>query len=117
MEDSEHMSHVSATIPWQEGTEEDFKDLHEGLARLRQSGGVTNNDDDDSYSDTSEEDDTDPGDGDPGLRLLWAAQYNKMDIVTELLTSDASLVRYKDSDGYTALHRAAYSHNTAVLSE
>ena len=29
------MAHVSATIPWEEGEEEDFKELREGLEKLR----------------------------------------------------------------------------------
>ena len=29
------MAHVSATVGWQEGKEEDFADLRAGLARLR----------------------------------------------------------------------------------
>ena len=29
------MAHVSATIPWEEGKEEDFKELREGLEKIR----------------------------------------------------------------------------------
>ena len=53
--------------------------------------------------------------GNPGERLLWAAQYNKPDLVRSLLSSDPALVQHADSDGYTALHRAAYSDHYEVL--
>ena len=42
-------------------------------------------------------------------RLLWAAQHNKLNLVREVLSSRPELVHHRDSDGYTALHRAAYS--------
>ena len=134
------MSHVSATIPWQEGTDEDFKELREGLEKMKQDGVVTNTNDDsdsdlDEYGDedipsyhkfalnngdheeeeTSEEDDADPGDENPGERFLWAAQHNHLDIATKLLEKDSTLISYKDSDEYTALHRAAYSHHQKML--
>ena len=115
-ESESRMSHVSATIPWQEGTEEDFKDLHEHLARLQQFGGGRLDDED--SDDTSDEDDEDPGAGaEPGVRLLWAAQHNHLDLVEQILDCDPGLVDYQDTDGYRALHRAAYSHHTEVLSK
>ena len=48
-------------------------------------------------------------------RLLWAAQYNHLDIVTKLLDSDPDLVKFCDDDQYTALHRAAYSHHPHMI--
>ena len=44
------MAHVSAIIPWEEGKEEDFKELREGLEKLRtgQALGKENSDSEDS---------------------------------------------------------------------
>ena len=126
-------SQVSATVPWQEGEEEDFKELREGLEKIRSGAVRVRGDSEDSDSedvpsylrygaaqeeeDDSEDDDddVDPGDDKPGERLLWAAQHNRLDVVSSLLTKDPELVHYKDSDQYTALHRAAYSHHPALL--
>lgn len=117
MEEEAAMSKVSATIPWLEGTEEDFKELREGLERMRQMGITPGHGDSDSEDDTEEESDEDPGDNDPGERLLWAAQHNQLDIATQLLDRDPNLVRYRDTDEYTALHRAAYSHHPVMLGQ
>ena len=133
-------SHVSASVTWQEGKEEDFKELREGLEKMRSgavtvkeaAGGDQSSDSSDSQledlptymkygvneeeeEDSDDDDDVDPGDEKPGERLLWAAQHNRLEVVTSLLTSDPSLVHYTDSDRYTALHRAAYSHHLPVL--
>jgi len=137
-DDMSAMSHVSATIPWQEGTEEDFKELREGLERLKQSGikntivgdssseADSENEDipsyrryavDDEVDETSEDDDdVDPGDANPGLRLLWAAQHNHLEIATKLLDMEPSLINFRDEDEYSGLHRAAYSHHEKMLS-
>ena len=64
-----------------------------------------------------EESDEDPGDSHPGERRLWAAQHNHLEIVTQLLDRDQDLVKYKDTDEYTALHRAAYSHHPDMLGQ
>ena len=111
------MSKVSATIPWLEGTEEDFKELREGLERMRQLGITPGLGDTDSEDDTEDDSDEDPGDDHPGERLLWAAQHNHLEIVTQLLDRDQDLVKYKDTDEYTALHRAAYSHHPVMLGQ
>ena len=117
MEGEAAMSKVSATIPWLEGSEEDFKELREGLERMRQMG-ITPGQGGDTDSETeSDEDDEDPGDGEPGERLLWAAQHNHLDIARELLDRNPDLVKYKDTDEYTALHRAAYSHHPDMLGQ
>ncbi|XP_048838210.1 ankyrin repeat domain-containing protein 49 [Brienomyrus brachyistius] len=50
----------------------------------------------------------------PGDLLLWAAERNRLATVQRLLTADASLVESRDEDGYTALHRAAYSGHLEV---
>ena len=76
-------SPVSATIPWQEGREEDFSELREGLRRLREgeeleaeSDGESEEEEDRQvdefaqFHDTEEEDedeeDEDPGEEKPG---------------------------------------------------
>ena len=53
---------------------------------------------------------------DPKLRFLWAAENNQMPVITEMLDDDESLLNMKDVDGYTALHRAAYSNHTELIS-
>ncbi|CAG5939714.1 unnamed protein product [Menidia menidia] len=40
--------------------------------------------------------------------ILWAAENNRLATLLALLRSDPSLVRCRDEDGYTPLHRAAY---------
>ena len=109
------MSHVSATIPWEEGTEEDFKELREGLEALRMGMLLGGGGDSESETSSEEEDEEDPGESRPGERLLWAAQYNQLDLARSLLSSQPDLVHHRDSDGYTALHRAAYSDHYEVL--
>ena len=54
-----------------------------------------------------EDDDTEPDD--PDLKLLWAAQHDNTELIQNLLKTNPDLVKFADSDGYTALHRAAYS--------
>ena len=56
---------------------------------------------------SSEEDDSEPEE--PGPKFLWAAQHNNVDLIKNLYSQDPNLVKFADSDGYTALHRAAYS--------
>ena len=56
-------SRVSATIPWEEGTEEDFKELREGLEALRR-GMLLGGGGGDTESDSSEEEEEE----DPGQR-------------------------------------------------
>ena len=50
----------------------------------------------------------------PGLRMLWAAENDKLDIVQELTKTETSLVCTHDKDGYTPLHRAAYNNHLEV---
>ena len=110
-------------IPWQEGQEEDFKDLHKAIRN-----GKTLKQTDSTSDSSSEEDDQDPGlQAHPGERLLWAAQHNQLKLVDQLIRqesdgsgggiscSNPNLVNYKDSDGYTALHRAAYSNHPQMV--
>ena len=56
---------------------------------------------------SSEEDESEPDE--PGPKFLWAAQHNNVELIKDLYKQDANLIKFADSDGYTALHRAAYS--------
>ncbi|XP_017272595.1 ankyrin repeat domain-containing protein 49 [Kryptolebias marmoratus] len=46
---------------------------------------------------------------------LWAAENNRLPTVLRSLTADPSLVHCCDEDGYTPLHRAAYSGHVDVV--
>ncbi|XP_030056065.1 ankyrin repeat domain-containing protein 49 [Microcaecilia unicolor] len=46
---------------------------------------------------------------DPGKLLLWASEKNRLITVKRLLTENPALVKVKDEDLYTPLHRAAYN--------
>lgn len=52
----------------------------------------------------------------PKVLILWAAENNRLSTVHRLLTADPSLVHCRDEDGYTPLHRAAYSGHVEVVS-
>ncbi|XP_041640430.1 ankyrin repeat domain-containing protein 49 [Cheilinus undulatus] len=52
----------------------------------------------------------------PTELMLWAAENNRLSTLHGLLTSDPSLVHCCDEDGYTPLHRAAYSGHVDVVS-
>ena len=49
------------------------------------------------------------GTDEPKKRILWAAENNKLEEVQQLLVADPTLIRATDKDGYSPLHRAAYS--------
>lgn len=52
---------------------------------------------------------------DPVKRVLWAAETANIDILREMLNTDAGLMNARDADGYTPLHRASYEgHAYAV---
>ena len=125
-------SHVSAEIPFSEGNETDFKDLREAIKAGKTKKNEFVADDSDGESDDPEDvskimqnseffpqpnenesEDEDEDDSvepeDPGLKLLWAAQHDKTELIQDLLKVNPDLVKFSDSDGYTALHRAAYS--------
>ena len=53
--------------------------------------------------------------GNPGLKILWAAEMGKADLVSELLCGDASLAQATDADGYTPLHRASYEGHKHIV--
>lgn len=103
-------SHVSAQIPWSEGQPQDFIGLQEAIASGQAKRDEFEAEDDSSSS----EDDEEPGENQPGNRLLWASQHNRLDLMQVLLESQPDLVKFADEDGYTALHRAAYSDNREV---
>ena len=48
-------------------------------------------------------------------RLLWAGQYNRLEVLSSVLSARPELVHYTDSDQYTALQRVTYSHHLAAL--
>jgi len=50
----------------------------------------------------------------PVVRILWAAETGNLNVVTEMLNKDASLVSATDADGYTPLHRASYEGHCQV---
>uniref|UniRef100_UPI003AAD4B7A ankyrin repeat domain-containing protein 49 n=1 Tax=Centroberyx gerrardi TaxID=166262 RepID=UPI003AAD4B7A len=52
----------------------------------------------------------------PEELILWAAENNRLSAVHRLLAADPSLAHCRDEDGYTPLHRAAYSGHVAVAS-
>lgn len=110
---SEETSKVSTLVNWAEGQEEDFQELHQairdGTAQVQKTH------DQDISSDEDEENDQEPEE--KGPKLLWAAQKNAQDLILDILKSDANLIKFQDADGYTALHRAAYSgsHESLVL--
>ena len=52
---------------------------------------------------------TSPLPGTPyGERLLKAAEKGCTALVKEILSEEEDIINYKDSDGYTPLHRACY---------
>lgn len=48
--------------------------------------------------------------------VLWAAENGELETLRELITKQPGLVHATDSDGYTPLHRAAYSNHVNVIS-
>ena len=109
------ISKVSTTgIGWSEGTEQDFAELHEAIKNSNTGKNKYSGPDESDESSTSEEDDSEPPENQPGLRFLWAAQHGKEDLVEILLQSDTKLIQFRDEDGYTALHRASYMNHPKV---
>jgi len=66
-------------------------------------------------SESEDEVEEDPGESKPEARILWAAQYNELDLVKTLLEKAPGLVAARDEDLYTPLHRAAYSNHIQVV--
>ena len=49
------------------------------------------------------------------MRILWAAETGNLDVVTDMLNKDASLIAATDADGYTPLHRASYEGHCQIV--
>ena len=47
--------------------------------------------------------------------FLKAAEKGRINYVLKILETDASLINCKDSDGYSALHRAAYNGHVEMV--
>ena len=105
------MSKVSLRTEWAEGTEADFAELHR--AKLEGKTQRLDSNNDESSSDSEEFDDSEPDE--IGPKFLWNAQHGKLDEIRKMLDSDAKLISFRDSDGYTALHRASYSNHAEVV--
>lgn len=54
--------------------------------------------------------------GNPVNHVLWAAEHDKLKTLKKLIKSQPTLVNAQDEDGYTPLHRAAYSNHLRVIS-
>ena len=78
----------------------------EAFANFRKESKLPNPEDSSSEEDESEPDE-------PGPKFLWAAQHDNIDLIKNLYKQDPNLIKFADSDGYTALHRAAYSGSKA----
>ncbi|CAG4965273.1 unnamed protein product [Colias eurytheme] len=48
--------------------------------------------------------------------VLWAAEKGELDTLKSLLENQPGFVHATDSDGYTPLHRAAYSNHVNIIS-
>ena len=120
----------STKVEFMDGAENDFKELHDAIKDGKAGQNEFVNDSSDESSDnenitnksiqksaaehdqasSSEEDETEPNPDQPGLRLLWAAQHDdRIEILKEILAKNSNVIKFADEDGYTALHRAAYS--------
>lgn len=51
----------------------------------------------------------------PERAILWHCNEGNVDRVAELLRLDGGLVKARDADGYTPLHRASYTNNVALV--
>ena len=111
------------------GAENDFKELHDAIkdgkvgqnefvndsSESSDNENLTNKSIQKSAADqdpasSSEEDETEPNPDQPGPRFLWAAQNDdRIEILKEILSKNPNVIKFADEDGYTALHRAAYS--------
>ena len=113
-EDATNQPEIRTTVKtnlqaeWAEGTKEDFDDLHAAI-EAGQTEKFPGQGQDSSSSD--DEPEVEPPESEPGPRLLWAAQHNETEIMTAILEAHPELIKFQDSDGYTALHRASYSNH------
>ncbi|XP_075971213.1 ankyrin repeat domain-containing protein 49-like [Anticarsia gemmatalis] len=93
-----------------------FSEIHEEIERCKknpETSGmfVSGWDDADQDVDTIKDPKANPID-----HVLWAAENGELDTLKELLLKQPGLVHAQDSDGYTPLHRAAYSNHVEVIS-
>ncbi|KAL1396799.1 hypothetical protein pipiens_010256 [Culex pipiens pipiens] len=89
---------------------ETLEDLEEKMSKTPRGMFVSGWDDPDDLV----EEDTDPQASLERL-ALWAAGEDKLEVLTEVLTKKPSVVHAIDEDGYTALHKACYNNNTAMV--
>ena len=132
----EAAAQINLDVHWQEGNQDDFSELHDAIDNLttqkydrlgRMATAAANPDaapagpmepyrsQEDEEDDSSEDDTSEPPADRPGARLLWAAQYGHLDRVRALLDEKPELLSFRDLDGYTAFHRAAYGNHVDVL--
>ena len=133
-------SKFSTQVEWGEGSNGDFKELHEAIQTGKAGQNeFTNEESSDNEEEdldkvpdqladfqkelripenedlNSEEEDEETEPDQPGPKLLWAAQKDNVELIQTLLKENKDLVKYVDSDGYTALHRSAYSGNKVSI--
>nr|ACO13044.1 Ankyrin repeat domain-containing protein 49 [Lepeophtheirus salmonis] len=123
-------SRVNMSVPWKDGTKNDFEEMKEaarqGLLEKNEAGDSDDDFDSDSptpdvregpnpfdSSDGIEEKDEEPPEK-LGERFLWFAQRGNMDEVSQILDGEPHLISFKDEDGYTALHRSAYTNHSKL---
>lgn len=64
----------------------------------------------------SDDEEEEPTSDQPGPRLLWLCnrEDERLEEVEALLKGDPKALQHRDGDGYSALHRAAYSGHAAL---
>ena len=127
----------STKVEFMAGAENDFKELHDAIkdgkagqnefindsSESSDNENLTNKSIQKSAADqdpasSSEEDETEPNPDQPGPRFLWAAQNDdRIEILKEILSKNPNVIKFADEDGYTALHRAAYSGSKVLKTE
>ncbi|XP_070561482.1 ankyrin repeat domain-containing protein 49-like [Ptychodera flava] len=81
--------------------------MEESKRKRRTSWKSAWDDDDDQFDENAEMNE--------GEQFLWAAENNHLDIITELLEKNQSLINVQDDDGYTPLHRASYNGHLQAI--
>ena len=127
----------STKVEFMAGAKNDFKELHDAIkdgkagqnefindsSESSDNENLTNKSIQKSAADqdpasSSEEDETEPNPDQPGPRFLWAAQNDdRIEILKEILSKNPNVIKFADEDGYTALHRAAYSGSKVLKTE
>ncbi len=110
--EEESSSKINMEVPWLESEANDndnqFEEIQEAIAtgKVRRGQYKASDYSGSDSSDDDDQDDVEPAETEPpGKRLLWAAQKNRLDMLSSVLDLDPNLVRFADEDGYTALHR------------